>query len=54
MVCLGNGETGSPAETPQILPSVVDLWLLPYVPEGPSMKCKPEEMGGLGKCWKKS
>lgn len=25
-----------------------------YIPERLSMDCKAEEMGGLGKCWKKS
>lgn len=25
-----------------------------YAPERSSVDCKDEEMGGLGKCWKKS
>lgn len=50
----GSGETGSPAETPQILPAPSAGDSCRYALEQSSVDRKAEEMGGLGKCWKKS
>lgn len=51
---LGVRGVGSSAETPRILPRVID-WRCQFpLSTEPSAKCKAEEMGGLGKCWKKS
>lgn len=41
-------------ETPRFSPELSTGDPCLYIPERLSMDCKAEEMGGLGKCWKKS
>ncbi|MFF4170707.1 hypothetical protein [Streptomyces sp. NPDC001744] len=51
------GERGASACWPKLSsfsPALLSCDSCLYAPEKPSADCKVEEMGGLGKCWKRS
>lgn len=53
-VCLGAGRPARQPKLPRFSPAPLTGDSCLYAPEESSVDCKAEEMGGLGKCWKRS